>query len=134
VTDDGTLLAPSKVRPIQDARDALSAAENGVYELLWSVEADPGGEEPRSKTAQAGYDFIMKRTGLSKKTVQRVIDKLTEKGFIEIDTPADIYRRTSTIYRVYSADAVRRRQIAQQRENVAHIGPGVVYVRPLAPG
>ena len=55
--------------------------------LLWSQKG-ANRDEP-SRVVQAGYDFIMKRTRLSKKTVQRITDKLTDKDFIAIEVPAD---------------------------------------------
>lgn len=130
VTEDGIYLPPAKVRRIRFAQDALSAAEEMVYDLLWSQK--PGGREESAKLVQAGYDFIMKRTRLSKKTVQRIIDKLIDKGFIEIDIPADIYRRTATTYRVFNYKTILERQAARSRFYVAKIGPGMVYVRQMA--
>jgi predicted transcriptional regulator len=130
LTEDGLYLPPAKVRRIRLAQDALSAAEEMVYDLLWSQK--PGGREEAAKTVQAGYDFIMKRTRLSKKTVQRIIDKLIDKGFIEIETPADIYRRTATTYRVFNYKTILERQAARNRFYVAKIGPGMVYVRQVA--
>jgi DNA-binding MarR family transcriptional regulator len=74
----------------------------------------------------------MKQTGLSKKTVQRVIDKLIDKDFITIETPADIYRRTATVYRVRRQEAILASHEGKQRRHVAKVGPGKVYVRPFA--
>jgi hypothetical protein len=59
----------------------------------------PTGREPYRIT-QAGYDFLMKRTRLSTKTIQRIVDRLIDKGFIDIHEPADIYHRTSTVPRL----------------------------------
>ena len=126
VSEDGAYVPPKKVRRIDSALDALSAAEQSVYEFLAGLQAE--GRE----VAQAGYDLIMKRTGLSKKTVQRIIDKLIDKDFIAIEIPADIYRRTSTVYRVFPYDAVLARHARKDRLYIAKIGPGKVYVRQLS--
>jgi hypothetical protein len=74
----------------------------------------------------------MKRTRLSKKTIQRIVDRLIDKGFIAIEKPADIYQRTSTVYRVYAYREVLERQAQKGRFHVAKIGPGFVYVREVA--
>jgi hypothetical protein len=53
------------------------------------------GQFPRdqSRLVQAGYQHLMDTTGLSKKTIQRVIDRLIAKDFISVERPADIYER-----------------------------------------
>ena len=127
VSEDGAYVPPKKVRRIHSALDALSSAEQTVYELLARFQPE-GGE-----AVQAGYDLIMKRTGLSKKTVQRIIDKLIDKDFIAIEIPADIYRRTSTVYRVFPCDTVLARHASKNRLYIAKIGPGKVYVRQFTP-
>lgn len=129
VSEEGDYIPPKKVRRVRYAQDALSAAEESVYDLLWSQKG-ANRDEP-SRIVQAGYDFIMKRTRLSKKTVQRIIDKLTDKDFIAIEVPADIYRRLPTTYRVFGYRAVLDRMAAKNRLHVAKIGPGIVYVLQL---
>jgi hypothetical protein len=132
-TEAGELVPASRVKRIRFAQDVLNSAEEAVYDTLWA--AKPGSRGPHegdaNRVAQAGYDFLMKRTRLSKKTIQRIVDRLIDKGFIEIHEPADIYRRTSTVYRVYSYRSVLDRQSAQGRAYVAKIGPGFVYVYPF---
>jgi hypothetical protein len=131
VSEDGLFISPAKVRPIRFPQDALSHAEQSVYYLLWQGLSREGEESPaeagRPRLAQAGYDALGRGTGFSKKTIQRIIEKLIEKGFVAIETPADIYRRTSTTYRVFPFADVRRRQLEKRRSYVARIGPGVVY-------
>lgn len=129
VSEEGSYIPPKKVRRVRSAQDALSSAEQAVYELLWSQPGALG--DASSRTVQAGYDFIVKRARLSKKTVQRIVAKLIEKDFLAIEIPADIYTRTSTTYRVYSQRAVLDRMTARNRLFVAKVGPGVVHVRPM---
>jgi predicted transcriptional regulator len=114
------------------AQDVLSPAEEAVYDTLWGVRAGPREERELYRIAQAGYDYLMKRTRLSKKTIQRIVDRLIDKGFIAIEKPADIYQRTSTVYRVFTYRAVLERQAERGRFYLAKIGPGFVYVRELA--
>ena len=63
--------------------------------------------------------------------MQRIVEKLIDKDFIAIVRPADIYRRTSTMYRVFNQQTILDRHIEKGRSHVAKIGPGVSYVRPL---
>ncbi len=133
MTEAGEMIPASRVRRIRLAQDVLNSTEESVYDTLWT--AKPASKEEREmvRFIQAGYDFLMKRTRLSKKTIQRIIDRLIEKDFIEIDVPADIYHRTSTTYRVYSYRSVLERQAQKNRFHIAKIGPGFLYVHPLEP-
>ena len=85
-----------------------------------------------SRGVQAGYDSLTKATGFSRKTIQRTVDRLIAKHYIEIETPADIYRRTSTVYRVFGPRAVLERLIHRGCTHIAKIGPGVAFVSPLS--
>lgn len=128
VSESGNYVPAGKVRPHIAAEDALSAAEKAIYGLLESI-AVPGSGAAR--TAQAGYQAIMRRTGLSKKTVQRTIDKLVEKDFLAIAIPSDSNYRTPTTYSVFDSGAVMVRHKAGGRLHVARFGPGVGFVRLL---
>ena len=83
------------------------------------------------RVVQAGYDYLGRKTRLAKKTIQRIVAKLIDKDFIAIERPADIYERTSTVYRVFSYKAVLERHVQKGRSHVAKMGPGFSYVRPL---
>jgi len=132
LTETGELVSAARVKRIRLAQDALSPAEEAVYDTLWGVRAGSRDERENYRIAQAGYDYLMKRTRLSKKTIQRTVDRLIDKGFIAIDKPADIYQRTSTVYRVFTYRAVLDHQVQRGRFYVAKIGPGLVYVREMA--
>jgi predicted transcriptional regulator len=134
LTESGEIVPASRVKRIRLAQDVLSPAEESVYDTLWGVKSTPVFKEEREsyRIVQAGYDFLMKRTRLSKKTVQRIVDRLMDKGFIAIEKPADIYLRSSTVYRVFAYRAVLDRQAQKGRFHVAKIGPGFVYVREVA--
>ena len=130
VTETGESVPHSRVRPIRTASDALSAAELMVYEALWTCGSGiPEGD----RICQAGYDYLVRNTGLSRKTIQRVVDRLLEKEYIAIERPADIYLRSSTMYRVFGERAVLERQAARRRFHVVKIGPGVLYVHADTP-
>jgi predicted transcriptional regulator len=140
LTESGEIVPASRVKRIRLAQDVLSPAEESVYDTLWGVKSAGAFKEEREsyRIVQAGYDFLMKRTRLSKKTIQRIVDRLLDKGFIAIEKPADIYQRSSTVYRVFAYRAVLDRQAQKGRFHVAKIGPGFVYVRevvdPRVPG
>jgi predicted transcriptional regulator len=125
VTETGERVPSSRVRPIRTAPDALSSAELTVYQTLWNLGCVVGGGD---RVSQAGYDSLVKSTRLSRKTIQRVIDRLLEKEYIAIEKPADIYLRTSTVYRVFAERAILERQAARGRFHVVKIGPGFLYV------
>ena len=126
LTENGDPVPPKKVRYVRLAQEALSAAEETVYDILWAIK--PGTKDEPAKTVQAGYDLLMKKTRFSRKTIQRIIDKLQYKQFIQIEAPADIYSRAATVYRVHSYRAVLDQLTARGRRYVAKIGPGVVFV------
>ena len=133
VTDDGDLVSQSRVRRIRIAQDVVNSAEEAVYDALWNTKTaqDGAGSGDSARIVQAGYDYLMKRTRLSKKTIQRVIDRLIHKDFIAIEKPADIYRRIPTVYRVFDYRAILAHHLRKGRTHVAKIGPGFTYAHPI---
>ena len=133
VTDDGDLVSQSRVRRIRIAQDVVNSAEEAVYDALWNTKTaqDAAGSGDSARIVQAGYDYLMKRTRLSKKTIQRVIDRLIHKDFIAIEKPADIYRRIPTVYRVFDYRAILAHHLRKGRTHVAKIGPGFTYAHPI---
>ena len=133
VTDDGDLVSQSRVRRIRIAQDVVNSAEEAVYDTLWNTKIAQGATASgdSAKIVQAGYDYLGKRTRLSKKTIQRVIDRLIHKDFIAIEKPADIYRRIPTVYRVFDYRTILAHHLRKGRTHVAKIGPGFTYARPI---
>ncbi len=127
-TESGALLAGRQVRPIQSMEDVLSNAERSVLEFLRGI-ARPG---KGGMLAAAGYDGIGKATGLSRKTVQRLIAKLRDKDILVVDQPADIYTRAVTVYYLRDEAAVLRLHRQRGRTHAARVGPGIVYASPAA--
>jgi hypothetical protein len=130
ISESGEIVPDSRVRLVTSAADALSNGEEKLYQILWN--SHPLRESPEARSIQAGYESLTRRTGFSRKTIQRTIDRLTAKHYIEIETPADIYRRTPTVYRVFGAAAVLERLRTHDHTHIAKIGPGVAFVAPLA--
>jgi predicted transcriptional regulator len=132
ITDNGDLVPQGRVKRISIAQDVINSAEESVYDTLWTARPVQTGNRESSRVVQAGYDYLGKKTRLSKKTIQRIVAKLIDKDFIAIERPADIYQRTSTVYRVFSYKAVLERHARKGRTHVAKMGPGFSYVRPLS--
>ena len=130
ISESGEILPESRVHRVAAAADALSNGEEALYQLLMALPAR-SRETANTRSIQAGYDFLSKGTGFSRKTIQRTIDRLIAKHYIEIETPADIYRRTATVYRVFGPDAVLDRLARRECTHVAKIGPGVAFMTPL---
>jgi predicted transcriptional regulator len=130
ITEQGDLIPEARVKRIRLAQDVLNPAEEIVYDTLWATKT-PQTEDRESRVVQAGYDYLVKRTRLAKKTIQRVVAKLIDKDFLAIERPADIYKRTPTFYRVYNYKAVLDRNIKKGRSHVAKMGTGFCYVHPI---
>src|SRR5579864_5770661 len=113
VTEDGQLVPRSRVKRIRLAQDVLNSAEESIYDALWTTKTALREELDSVRIVQAGYDYLMKKTRVSKKTVQRIIDRLIDKDFIAIERPADIYQRSATVYRVFGYRMVLERQAAK---------------------
>ena len=129
-TADGELVPDGRVKQIRRAQDVINSAEESVYNTLWR---DPNStEEGSARIVQAGYNYLVRQTRLARKTIQRIIAKLIDKGFIEIAKPADIYQRTSTVYRVFNYRTVLDRHETLGRKHVAKVGPGFSYVWELS--
>lgn len=136
ITEQGEVVPKGRVRRIGVAKDVINPAEESVYETLLaadSVSPNSASEEP-FRVVEAGYDYLAKRTHLSKRTIQRIVEKLIDKDFIAIERPADIYRRSSTVYRVFSEKKVLEHHLQKGRLHVAKLGPGYCYVRRLGEG
>jgi hypothetical protein len=129
ISESGEVVPESRVRLVRTSRDCLSAGEQAVYDVLRQAAALR--ETATARSVQAGYEFLVRRTRFSRKTIQRTIDRLIAKDFIDIETQADIYRRTPTVYRVFAETAVLERLAQRGRTHIARIGPGVAFVTPL---
>jgi hypothetical protein len=103
--------------------------EEAVYDALWGSKKKPEHDEHRM--AQIGYSELARKSRVSKRTIQSVIDRLLAKAFIEVARPADILRRQPTIYRVFGYAAVFKRQRESGRFWVVQTGRGIFYAQKL---
>jgi predicted transcriptional regulator len=131
ITENGDLVAQARVRKIRLAQDVINSAEENVYDTLWNAKLLQTDERDACRIVQAGYDYLVRRTRLARKTIQRIVAKLIDKDFIAVETRADIYQRTSTVYRVFSYKTVLDKHLKRGRLYVAKMGPGFSYARPL---
>jgi hypothetical protein len=125
----GTVFEQSRVRRIQDARDALSKVEGQVYDLLWGT---PAFQPERYRLIHYSLQRIAIDSNINIKTVRELIPRLIDKGFIAIEHPADVRRNIPTLYRVWSDTSVIDNQRQRNRRYVARTGKGVFYVHPIA--
>jgi predicted transcriptional regulator len=133
ITENGDLVPEARVRKIRLAQDVINSAEESVYDTLWNAKLLQTDDGETCRIVQAGYDYLVKRTRLARKTIQRIVAKLLEKDFIAVETRADIYQRTATVYRVFSYRAVLDKHVKKGRLYVAKMGPGFSYAKPLEP-
>jgi len=131
MTEDGVLIPAGRVKRIRLAQDVINPGEEAVYDSLWNARPLQPPTSSDFRIVQIGYDYLVKRTRLAKKTIQRIIDKLLDKDFIAIERPADIYQRTATVYRVFGYKTVLDRHMQKGRAHVAKVGPGFSYVHQM---
>lgn len=118
-----------RVRKITLAQDALSLTEEAVYDALW---APKNGSKDEFRLMRKGYDALHRETRISKRKVADILDRLTDKGFIQIETPPDIMHRTSTQYRVFGYRMALQNMRGRGRTHVVRSGNGVLFAFPLS--
>jgi DNA-binding MarR family transcriptional regulator len=121
----GAFFEGSRVRPINRAEDALSVAEQRVYELLWTTGTE-GGDDYR--LVHCSLQRISSQLKLNIKTVRELLPRMAEKGFIAVEREADVRRNIATLYRVWSGRAILAAQQGFDRRWVVKTGRGVFYV------
>jgi hypothetical protein len=126
---NGALFSASRVKPIARAQDALTHAEECVYDFLWGTK---NAARDDYRIAQAGYDRIAKAARVTKRNAALIVDRLIEKGFIRLETEADPLHRLARQYRVLSYRAVLEELARSGRKFVVRSGNGVLFVQPTA--
>src|SRR6476661_5106775 len=124
----GGVFTSSRVKEIRQAQDALTHVEEAVYDALW------GPKNTRTepyRLCQMGYTDLARRSRVSKRSIQSVIVRLSEKQFIRVETPPDISRRQSTVYRVLGYAAALKQMRDSGRNFVVRTGKGVFYASLL---
>ncbi len=125
----GTFFEQKRVRPIQQAHDALSAVERKVYDLLWGA----GNQDSEDfRLVHCSLQRISVEARINIKTVRELIPRLIEKGFLQIEHEADVRRNTPTLYRVSSYAVASADQKRRNRRYVTKTGKGIVYVHAVS--
>jgi hypothetical protein len=120
---EGVYLA-SRVRPIASARDALTQAEQSVYDILWGPKDQ---NEDTHRFASMGYSAIAKAARVTKMNAKFIVERLIFKGFARVETLADPLRRIPTRYRVFSYRTALDNMARSNRFHVIRTGNGVLF-------
>jgi hypothetical protein len=123
---NGALFPASRVKPIEKAQDALTHAEECVYDFLWGTK---NAARDDYRIAQAGYDRIAKAARITKRNAALIVDRLIEKGFVRLEAEADPLHRVARQYRVLSYRAALEELARSGRDFVVRSGNGVLFVR-----
>jgi hypothetical protein len=79
-----------------------------------------------------GYDAIAKAARVSKRNAAAIVQRLIQKGFLEISAPPLTFgARQATVYRVFGYAAVREDQRRRNRVWTIRTGNGIGYAKPL---
>jgi hypothetical protein len=128
---NGALFPASRVKPIEKAQDALTHAEECVYDFLWGTK---NATRDDYRIAQAGYDRIAKAARITKRNAALIVDRLIEKGFVRLENEADPLHRVARQYRVLSYRAALEELAHSGRQFVVRSGNGVLFVRAVTRG
>lgn len=129
-TGSGMQLFPrSRVRRIERAQDALTHREEAVYNFLWGRKT-PEPEE--SRLAQAGYTEIARNARVTRRNAALIVQRLFEKGFLQLEQRADTLHRQAAQYRVLGYRAALDNLRRRGRQWVVRTGNGVLFAYPIA--
>jgi len=123
---NGALFPASRVKQIERAQDALTHAEECVYDFLWGTK---NASKDDYRIAQAGYDRIAKAARVTKRNAALIVDRLIEKGFVRLENEADPLHRVAKQYRVLSYRAALEELARSGRQFVVRSGNGVLFVQ-----
>jgi hypothetical protein len=124
------VFATSRVRRISLAQDALTHAEESVYDVLWG----PKNQNRDSyRYASMGYDAIAKAARVTKMNAKFIVERLIFKGFARVESLADPLRRIPTKYCVFSYRSALDNMFRCNRHHVVRTGNGVLFAHPLSP-
>jgi hypothetical protein len=126
----GGLFPASRVRRITRAQDALTHAEESVYDTLWGPKNQ---SRDMFRFASLGYDAIAKVARVTKMNAKWIVERLIHKGFVKIEALPDPLRRIPTKYRVYSYRAALDNMAQSNRLYVIRTGNGVLFAHPFNP-
>ena len=120
----------SRIRRIILAQDALTHAEESVYDVLWGPKNQNRDEQ---RLTSLGYDGISKAARVTKMNAKWIVERLIHKGFVKVETLPDPLRRIPTCYRVFSYRAALEDMRRRNRFHIVRTGNGVLFAHPFTP-
>lgn len=120
----------SRIRRIILAQDALTHAEESVYDVLWGPKNQNRDEQ---RLTSLGYDGISKAARVTKMNAKWIVERLIHKGFVKLETLPDPLRRIPTCYRVFSYRAALEDMRRRNRFHIVRTGNGVLFAHPFIP-
>jgi hypothetical protein len=124
----GGVFPSSRVRKIGPAQDALTHAEEAVYDVLWGPKNTSRDLE---RFSSMGYNSLCKAARVTRTNTRLIIERLIYKGFLEVHTLASSSERIPTTYRVFSYRSALDNMVRLNRTHVVRTGNGVVFVHPI---
>jgi hypothetical protein len=118
----------TRVRRIVLAQDALTHAEESVYDVLWGQK---NMNRDSHRFASLSYEAISKAARVTKTNAKGIVERLIYKGFLQVEVPADMLHRIPTKYRVFSYRTALDNMTAADHLYVVKTGNGVIFVHPL---
>ena len=116
------------MRRIERAQDALTHSEECVYDILWGPKNTARDE---TRLTEIGYTHIARQARITRRNAALIVERLHEKGFVQLDRPADILHRTPSRYRVLGYRAALEELGKKGRQWVVRSGNGVLFVHPV---
>ena len=122
-----------RVHRVTAAQESMSLGEERVYLALWQASATQGvvTEGADAKLFTLGYDRIARVVRLNEKSVRLLLPKLISKQVLEILAAEHSASRTGRTYRIFSPDAILRRQQAANLRHIVKNGRAVEFVWPI---
>ncbi len=120
----------SRVRKIVLAQDALTHAEESVYDVLWGPKNQNRDDQ---RLTSIGYDGIAKAARVTKMNAKWIVERLVHKGFVKVETLPDPLRRIPTSYRVFGYRAALEDMRHRNRFYIVRTGNGVLFAHPFNP-
>jgi hypothetical protein len=117
----------SRVRRIVLAQDALTHAEESVYDVLWGPKNQNRDDQ---RLTSIGYDGIAKAARVTKMNAKWIVERLIHKGFVKVETLPDPLRRIPTSYRVFGYRAALEDMRRRNRFYIVRTGNGVLFAHP----
>jgi hypothetical protein len=120
----------SRIRRIVLAQDALTHAEESVYDVLWGPKNQNRDDQ---RLTSIGYDGIAKAARVTKMNAKWIVERLVHKGFVKVETLPDPLRRIPTSYRVFGYRAALEDMRRRNRFYIIRTGNGVLFAHPYNP-